>query len=110
MFAVSNIAVEQQEKATVCGKMCGGGIYSTFSSDGTVPAIRTSSSNASENQHPLYADVEHRMCKTYGAKQQKPPRRLGFGAVPCCRVHTGVPGSATRSSAWRCRRFLLYAR
>ena len=61
MFAVSNIAAVQQGKATVfvelCGyrflgtvtvfgKLCGGGIDSTFSSDGTSSAIRISSSNA----------------------------------------------------------------
>ena len=116
MFAVSNIAAVQQGKATVCGELCasvlgelcGWGIDSTFSSDGTVPAIRTSSINASENRHPLYAVDEQCMCKAYGAKQQQPPRRLGCGAVPCCRVHTGVPGAVTRSSSSRCRRFLLY--
>lgn len=108
MFAVSNIAAEQQGKATVCGKMCGGGIYSTFSSDGTGSAIRIISDHVTENRHPLCTADEHRMCKAYGAKQQKPPRRLGCGAAPLLLVHTGVP--VTRSSSSRCLRYRRCAR
>lgn len=67
-------------------------MYGTFSSDGTSSAVCISSSKATENRHPLYAVAALCMCKTYVAKQQKPPRLLGCGAVPCCLVHTGVPG------------------
>ena len=94
MFAVSNIAAVQQGKATVLGKMCGGGIYSTFSSDGTSSAIRISSDHVTENRYPLCAVAALCMCKAYGAKQQKPP------APPVLRGCAVLPGTH-RST--RCR-------